>query len=50
MIRGHSWKILILAALYLTMIAKDSSMYIHYKNHQESVICVGGSLVGLLFR
>ena len=25
-----------------------SSMYIHYKNHQESVICVGGSLVGLL--
>ena len=25
-----------------------SSMYIHYKNHQVSVICVGGSLVGLL--
>ena len=35
-------------SMHLTMIAKDSSMYIHYKNHQESVICVGGSLVGLL--
>ena len=31
-------------SMHLTMIAKDSSMYIHYKNHQESVICVGGSL------
>jgi hypothetical protein len=30
-------------SFHWTVISKDSSMYIHYKNHQESVMCVGGS-------
>ena len=31
-------------SLHLTQISKNSSMYIHYKNHQESCLCVEGSL------
>ena len=31
-------------SMHFTVIAKDSQMYIHYKNHQESVMCVNGSL------
>ncbi len=29
-------------SFHWTIISKDSSMYIHYKNHQESVMCVEG--------
>ena len=31
-------------SMHFTVIGKDSQMYIHYKNHQESVMCVKGSL------
>lgn len=31
-------------SMHFTVISKDSQMYIHYKNHQESVMCVKGSL------
>lgn len=31
-------------SMHFTVINKDSQMYIHYKNHQESVMCVKGSL------
>ena len=31
-------------SMHYTIIGKDSSMYIHYKHHQESCLCVQGSL------
>ena len=31
-------------SMHYTIIAKDASMYIHYKHHQESCLCIQGSL------